>query len=77
MNYPLNCGGERTRKNILGNLQSKMVCCKKAIDEETPDEIRNKRIKEETMIKLICDKTYSAIQTPNFNLSTPQKLMKT
>ena len=53
-----------------------MVCCQKAIDEETPDEIRNKRIKEETMVKIICGKTYSAIQTLKFNHSTPQKSMK-
>ena len=38
-----------------------MVCCKKATDEETPDKFRNKKVKEATVVKFLCDKTYSAI----------------
>ena len=39
----------------------KWYVVQKATDEETPDELRNKRIKEETVVKFMGDKTYSAI----------------
>ena len=39
----------------------KWYVVQKATDEETPNEIRNKRIKDTTVVKFMCDETYSAI----------------
>ena len=44
-----------------GNVNRKWHVVQKATDEETPDELRNKKVKEATVVKFSCDKKYSAI----------------
>ena len=53
--------GERTRKIFWAMYNRKWYVVQKATDEETPNEIRNKRIKDTTVVKFMCDETYSAI----------------
>ena len=44
----------------------KWYVVQKATAEETPDKLRNKRVQEATVVKFLCDKTYSAI--PNIRI---------
>ena len=39
----------------------KWYVVKKATDEETPDELRNRKVKEATVVKFLCDETYSTV----------------
>ena len=53
--------GERTLENFLGNVHRKWYFVQKATDEETPDELRNRKVNEATVVKFLCDETYSIV----------------
>ena len=57
-----NCGGgENSIEYFWAMYNRKWYVVKKATDEEIPDELRNKKVNEATIVKFLCDKTYSAI----------------
>ena len=57
-----NCGGGENSVNYFWAMYNrKWYVVQKATDEETPDELRNKKVKEATVVKFLYDKTYSTI----------------
>ena len=57
-----NCGGGENSVDYFWAMHNrKWYVVQKATDEETPDELRNKRVKEATMVQFLCYKTYAAI----------------
>ena len=54
--------GERTLENFFWAMfNRKWYVVQKATDEETPDELRNRKVNEATVVKFLCDETYSIV----------------
>ena len=57
-----NCsGGENSREFFWAMFNRKWYVVQKATDEETPDELRNRKVNEATVVKFLCDETYSIV----------------
>ena len=56
-----NCSGGENSRDFLGMFYRKWYVVQKATDEETPDELRNRNVKEITVVKFLCDKTYLTV----------------
>ena len=68
--------GERTLENFWAMFNRKWYVVQKATDEETPDELRNRNVKEATVINFYVIKRIQPFQTPEYNHSATQKLTK-